>query len=312
MKRLLILEKNAPTYVEEVTGRNLPDLEIFSACSVDEGSRYISEADIILGRPEFVAPLLSQASKLQWVQSTFAGIEPFCADELRKDYMLTGVKDVFGPLMSEYVFAYILALERNLWATLQNQQEKNWSPISYVGLDNKTIGIVGLGSIGSHIARTAAFFGMRVLGLKRTKSSIDHVAQLFTPAEIESFLPLLDYLVLILPDTAASQHFIGMGELKSMKETAILMNVGRGSAVNQLDLVSALQQGYIRGAVLDVFEEEPLPKDSPLWSMPNVYITPHNAAFSFPEQITTIFCDNYLRFLDAKPLKYMVDFTTGY
>ena len=158
MNRLLILEKNAQTYVEEVTGRNLPELEILSASSVDEGLRYISEVDIILGRPDFVAPLLSQASKLKWVQSTFAGIDPFCVDELRKDYILTGVKDVFGPLMSEYVFAYILAQERNLFATLQNQQEKNWSPISYVGLHNRTIGIVGLGSIGSHIAQTASFF----------------------------------------------------------------------------------------------------------------------------------------------------------
>ena len=312
MKRLLILEKNAPTYVEEIAGRNLPELEIFSAGSVDEGLRYISEVDIILGRPEFVAPLLKHAHKLQWVQSTFAGIDPFCVDGLRTDYTLTGVKDVFGSLMSEYVFAYILALERNLFATLQNQQQKNWSPISYVGLDNKTIGIVGLGSIGSHIARTASFFGMRVLGLKRTKGTIDHVEQLFTPSEIQTFLPLLDYLVLILPDTAASQHFIGLEELQAMKETAILMNVGRGSAVNQEELILALQRGYIRGAVLDVFEQEPLPENSPLWNLPNVYITPHNAAFSFPEQISTIFCDNYLKFLDSKPLKYVVDFNSGY
>jgi phosphoglycerate dehydrogenase-like enzyme len=312
MKRLLILEKNAPTYVEEISGRDLPELEIFSACSIDEGFKYISEIDIILGRPEFVAPLLQHADQLQWVQSTFAGIEPYCVDGLRKDYILTGVKDVFGPLMSEYVFAYILAQERSLFATMQNQQEKNWSPISYVGLHNKTIGIVGLGSIGSHIAQAASFFGMRVLGLKRTRGAIDHVEQVFTPSEIQTFLPLLDYLVLILPDTAASQQFIGLEELQAMKDTAILMNVGRGSAVNQDALVLALQRGYIKGAVLDVFKEEPLPEDSLLWSLPNVYITPHNAAFSFPEQISTIFCDNYLKFLDSKPLKYIVDFTAGY
>jgi len=118
--------------------------------------------------------------------------------------------------------------------------------------------------------------------------------------------------VLTLPDTPETKHFINTDSLKLMKPSAVVMNVGRGCIINEVDLVTALREGVIRGAVLDVFENEPLAQDSPLWQLPNVYITPHTAAMSFPEDIVRIFVENYKRFLQKQPLSHIIDFDLGY
>lgn len=312
MNTLLILDSDAPTYVAALKERKFADLAIHSAIDPDAARDHIEQADIILARPAYAAPLLERAKKLRWLQSTFAGIEPLCSEGLRTDYILTGVKDVFGRLMSEYVFAYILARERSLLETRLNQDNKKWAPIPYQSLENLTIGIIGLGSIGTSIAATADHFGMQVLGMKRTHDKVDTVNQLFLPSEKSAFLPLVDYLVVTLPATEQTTNFLGLADLKLMKPTSTLVSVGRGSNIDQNGLITALQRKYIGGAVMDVFQQEPLPATSPLWDMPNVYITPHNSAFSFPAQITSLFCENYKRFLSASKLKYIVEFANGY
>jgi phosphoglycerate dehydrogenase-like enzyme len=153
---------------------------------------------------------------------------------------------------------------------------------------------------------------MRTLGLKRTPGDIDNVEQIYQPTELNQFLPQLDYLVLVLPDTSETRCFISKNELALMKDTAVLINVGRGVTIDQNDLIAALQARIIGGAILDVFEEEPLPPENPLWNMENVVITPHNSAFSFPDQVAEIFCENYLRFIKGLPLRHEVNFSQGY
>lgn len=312
MNKLLIFESDAATYLGEISKRDLGNIEIVTAVDDQEAQKYASWANIVLGKPALIASILQETDQLQWVQSTFAGVEPLCKPGLPKNYLLTGVKDIFGPLMSEYVFGYILSRERSILATDRNQQNRVWHRIKYRSLANITIGIVGLGSIGKAIARTAAHFNMRVLGMKRTSGEVDFVDQLYLPSELDIFLPQLDYLVLILPDTVESRNFITRKELKMMNESSILINVGRGVTVNQSDLIAALESKNIGGAILDVFEEEPLLPDSPLWGMKNVVVTPHNSAYSFPEQVVDIFCENYRRFVDGLPLHYAVDFKRGY
>jgi phosphoglycerate dehydrogenase-like enzyme len=312
MNRLLILDRDASTYATELNRRHLPDIEIVTAADEDEARPHASSVNIIFGQPALIAAIIEHTEHLQWVQSTFAGVEPLCKPGLPKHYLLTGVKDLFGSLMSEYVFGYILSRERSVLATAQNQRKKVWHRFTYRPLADITIGIVGLGSIGRAIARTAAHFNMRVLGMKRTSGQVDCVDQLFLPSEIDVFLPQLDYLVLILPDTAESRKFIGSRELSLMKDSSILINVGRGATVNQDELLAALESKRIGGAILDVFEEEPLPPDNPLWSMENVVVTPHNSAYSFPGQVAEIFCENYLYFVEGEPLRYVVDFNRGY
>ena len=312
MNNLLIFESDASAYLGEISKRDLGNIEIVAAVDDQQAQKYASWANIILGQPALIASILKETDQLQWVQSTFAGVEPLCKPGLPQNYLLTGVKDIFGPLMSEYVFGHILSRERSILATDRNQQNRVWQRIKYRSLANITIGIVGLGSIGQAIARTAAHFNMRVLGMKRTSGEVDFVDQLYLPSELDIFLPQLDYLVLILPDTSESRNFITRKELNMMNEGAILINVGRGVTVNQSDLIAALESKTIGGAILDVFEEEPLLPDNPLWGMKNVVVTPHNSAYSFPEQVVDIFCENYQRFVDGLPLRYAVDFNRGY
>lgn len=312
MNRLLILDDDCTIYQEEVGKHNLPDLHIAVARNQTEASTHISESNIILGSPALVAEVINRAERLQWVQSTYAGVEQLCRPGLTREYLLTGIKGLFGAFMREYVFAYILAKERALLQTYHNQQRKIWSRIPYRSLAETTIGIIGLGSIGREIAVTARHFNMRVLGMKRTASPVECVDHLFTPDQMEAFLPMLDYLVLVLPDTEECRHLISARELALMSPGAVVINVGRGSTVNQSDLIQALEMGHLAGAVLDVFEEEPLPADNPLWSMDGVMISPHNSAYSFPDQVAQIFCTNYLRFTTDTTLNYVVDFNRGY
>ena len=310
--KLLIVDRDVEQYVAEIRNQHPHKLDIFTAATPEEALPHIADVNIVLGRPDFVSALLPQARQLAWVQSTFAGVEALCVPGFRSDYILTGVKNVFGPLISEYVFAYILAIERSLFETRQHQEQVSWQKLPYRSLQGLTMGIAGIGALGSHIAQTAVQFGMRVWGVKRSPGNVPHVEQVFLPSQLSDFLPALDYLVLALPNTWQSRQFIAADELEMMKQSAVLINVGRGATLDQAALIEALGANRIKGAVLDVFDTEPLPPDSPLWHLPNVLISPHNAAYSFPRQIAAIFGENYARFLNNKPLLYVVDFEHGY
>lgn len=312
MNKLLVLTPDAEQYSALLRQHDLGNLEIVTAVNGEKGRHRIADCHLVLGVPALVAQCIDAAAELKWVQSTFAGTEALCAPALRRDYLLTGIKGIFGPYMSEYILGYILALERHFFEVRQNQSDKVWQDISYQSLRGITIGILGLGSIGRHIAKTAAHFGMRVLGLKRSADPVPHVEALYTMARLEKFLMTLDYLVVTLPHTPETNQLINLKTLGKMKSSAIVINVGRGAVINEADLIQALRDQTIRGAVLDVFEHEPLPPTSPLWSMSNVIITPHISAISFPKDIVAIFVDNYRRFVAQKPLKYLVDFDKGY
>ena len=193
-----------------------------------------------------------------------------------------------------------------------NQLKQHWQPFRYRPAREITLGIIGLGSIGRHLAKTARHFGIRVTGLNRTGQACENIENVYTADDCADFFAEPDYIVLTLPDTARTKHFIDADKLEMMRPSAVLMNVGRGSTVNEQDLLDALRQGSIGGAVLDVFEDEPLASASPLWKLPNVYITPHIAANSFPADIAAIFIENYHRFIKGKRLMHIMDFESGY
>ncbi len=310
--RLLILSRDPTRYAELIERFDFADLELVAFDSVEESKKYVENCNIILGAPQLIALILVAANKLQWVQSIFAGVEDLLSSPQRTDYVLTGVKGVFGPLMSEYVFVYILTLERHVFEVYENQKERVWGKIPYESLQGKLLGICGLGSIGLHIAQTAKHFGMKVWGYKRSYEEVPGIDRIFTQLDFKEFLSNPDYIVITLPSTPDTLHLMDYETIKAMKSSAVLINVGRGSVISESALVRALEEKLIRGAVLDVFEEEPLPEGSRLWALPNVMITPHNSGFSFPEDIVRIFAENYRRFVDKKTLKYRVDFTRGY
>jgi len=312
VNKLLVLSEDASDYALLLADADLPQLEVTMAIDVESAAAQIAGCNIILGNPQLVSAVLGLADNLEWVQSSWAGVNLLCKPDLRKDYVLTGVKDVFGPPMSEYVFGYLFAFERRVFSMRSNQLDRRWEPLPYRPASEISLGIVGLGSIGRHLARTARHFGIRVTGMSRSGRPCDDVDRVYTPEDSTEFFSGLDYVVIVLPDTTETRDFINTETFGMMKDSTVLINVGRGNAVNEPDLVRALRQGGIGGAVLDVFAEEPLAQDSPLWTLPNVYITPHNAATSFPKNIAGIFAENYHRFLRNESLLYKVDFELGY
>jgi len=283
---------------------NLPDLAI-----VDTPS---PECDIVLGSPARIRAALSSLPHLNWAQSTWAGVEPLLDPALRRDYILTNARGVFGQLMSEYVFAYLLAHERKLLHLLELQKSREWDNSDTGGLRGKTIGLLGVGSIGSELARTAKFFGMKVFGYTRVSESCSDVDRYFHNDDLLDMAGQVDYLVSTLPNTKDTRKLIDAELLDALPNHALVINTGRGSAVDESALINALEQNRIAGAVLDVFEQEPLPQDHPFWATPNLIITFHTSAPSLPKDIVNLFVENYRLFVEHKPLKYQVDFEKGY
>lgn len=312
MNKLLILTRDAQAYQPLVEAADLSRLEVFYATDVEAATSLIPQCNIFLAEPGLASTVIANATRLEWLQSAWAGVDRLCQPGLRRDYILTGVKNIFGQPISEYVMAYLFALERQIFAMRSNQLDKLWQYLPYRSSENITLGVIGLGSIGQHIARTARRIGIRVIGLNHSGKPCAEVEKVYTADNLAEFLETPDYLVVVLPDTPQTRHFVNADVLRTMKSSAVLINVGRGSVVNEHDLVLALESGEIGAAVLDVFETEPLPGDSPLWSMPNVYITPHVAAISVPEQVVGVFSENYQRFLQNKPLLHLIDIERGY
>lgn len=308
---LLILSRSASRYVRLLESSGLKDLAWHAADRVEDAREAARRATIILGDPHLVAGVLTDAPNLRWVQSTFAGVDALLPLPPGA-FVLTHVKGVFGPLMSEYVFGYMLALERHLFDMRENQMQGIWRELPYRSLNGKRLGICGTGDIGRQLAKTARHFGMEVWGYRRSIVPCPDVDRIFYRDDFKAFLTGPDYVVITLPLTAATRRLFDEDAFSAMKETAVLINVGRGPIVSERDLARAMRHRRIRGAVLDVFETEPLPETSPLWTLPGVFITPHQAAFSFAEDIIAIFMENYRRFKTGNPLKYVVDPDRGY
>jgi len=312
LNKLLILSAEAEKYYSLIREADLQQLEIKAASDTDSARELIAGCNIVLGDPPLLSEVLASANSLAWMQSAWAGVEQLCRPGLRRDYVLTNAKGIFGPQISEYVMTYLFAFERRVFSMRSNQLNQRWKPLEYRPAKEITLGIIGLGSIGRELALTARNFGIRVIGLNRSGKPSEEVDTVYTVEDLADFLKEPDYVVLTLPATAQTKHLIHADMLKLMKPSAVLINVGRGNSINEADLVWALNEGVIGGAVLDVFDKEPLARDSQLWKLDNVFITPHTSAISFPADIGDIFIGNYHRFVQRNPLRHVVDFELGY
>lgn len=313
MNKLLILSKDAIEYSNIINDVDLKQLEIYAFEDFEKIKTVCDKVNIVLGDPDLLQQALPELDRLQWAQSTWAGVRPLAKQDCRKDYILTGIKDIFGPIMSEYVICYMLMNERKALRRFASQQKKIWDTTAPGELRNKSIGILGVGSIGMSIARTAKFFQMKTKGYSRSPVSCKFIDEGYDHSDsLLDFVQDLDYLVSILPDTPATNCLLDKSIFKAMNPQALLINVGRGNVLDESALVEAVNEGYISGAVLDVFKEEPLPKTHPFWDTPGILITAHTAAMSFPEDIAPIFIENYRRFQSGKQLKYVVDLNLGY
>jgi phosphoglycerate dehydrogenase-like enzyme len=256
--------------------------------------------------------MLPRLSNLKWVQAIYAGVERLMDPALRRDYILTNARGVFGELMSEYVFGYLLLHEKKVLDRQRAQRSKQWDRTESGVLRGRTMGLLGVGSIGSHLAGTAKHFGISVHGFTRQSEAYADVDVYYHEPQILEFAKRLDYLVSVLPRTADTNRIVNASLFDALPSHAIFLNVGRGNAVDESALVTALNEGKIAAAVLDVTEKEPLPGDHPFWTTPNLLLSFHTSAISYPENITELFVENYQRYIEGKPLKYQVDFERGY
>ncbi|NRD79206.1 D-2-hydroxyacid dehydrogenase [Bacillus sp. BRMEA1] len=287
---------------------------ILTASNPEEAERQLENTEVILGW-KFPTYLLKQpiASSVQWFQSTGAGIDDLIADKTIPEHvMVTRIVDQFGSYISEYVFSFLLYIIKDMQRMRKSQMDRSWDPFISESLEGKTIGVAGLGSIGSEVVQKARAFDMRVFGLSFSSKHALLVDHHFTPDKWKEFVCELDYLVLTLPLTDSTRYVMNRDMLMAMKEDACLINVGRGALINENDLAAVMESGHLKAAILDVFEIEPLPKDHQFYSLQNIYLTSHLSGPSTVEGVSRFFVENVKKYMNHEPLQGLVDRSLGY
>jgi glyoxylate/hydroxypyruvate reductase A len=262
------------------------------------------------------------APGVRWVQATSSGIGQLVHRlgyaERMPDTVFTTASGVHAIPLAEFSVMAMLAFRKQLLRTLRDQAEHHWERYAATDLEGRSLAIVGVGSVGTAVARVARAFGMRTVGVKRNVAGIDpgvlHLDALFGFEDLHAALAGAEHLVLAAPHTSETEGLIGEKELGLLAPDAVVVNVGRGALLDEMALIDALQAGRLAGAALDVFEEEPLPTASPLWDMPNVIVSPHSASTSDREneRITDLFCENLRLYMAGKPLLNVLDTAAAY
>src|SRR3954454_3508051 len=233
MHRLLIASRLAPDYADIIDAARLPDLSMATMTDPAPPPADTASFDLAFGDPRLLAQTLTSLTAVRWLQSTWAGVEPLLDPALRRDYILTNARGVFGPQMSEYVFAYLLARERKLFEKQASQAEGRWDPAPPTRLRGKQIGLLGVGTIGAALAGTAKHFGMRVKGYTRaTEASLD-VDVYFHGDRLRDFAADLDYVVAVMPATARTRRLVDADFLRALPPRAVFVNPGRGGVVDE-------------------------------------------------------------------------------
>jgi phosphoglycerate dehydrogenase-like enzyme len=299
--------------------RAFPHLHVVNAPTREERLRELPDADVAflshLKADEFAA-----AGRLQWIQSPAAGVGGLLFQELRTSRVIvTNARGIHGDAMAEHVIGVAIVLSRQIHLAIRRQGSRLWEKPPQAGfrmLRGRTMGLVGLGAIGTAVAERAAALGMTVIAVRRR---IDEprppcVSAVYPSSELGTLLGLADFLVLTAPLTDGTRGLIGAAELRRMRPDAVLINVARGKLVREDELEAELSRGTIAGAALDVFEHEPLPPGSRLWDLPNVVITPHTSAFrdDYWTLAMDLFVSNLRRFERGETLTNVVDKDAGY
>lgn len=280
----------------------------------------LRSADVIIGEPDESDIL--KAAQLKWLQLTWAGADKYThMKHLPEQLTITNASGAFGTIISEYVIGAIIALYRSFPDYYRNQQQHLWMKSdSSDTIYGKTVLILGTGDIGTGLAHRLKAFGTHIIGLRRNPkaNALPDFDEIHVLSRLDDMLKKADIVVGCLPNTTETAGLLDERRLRLMKKDALLINVGRGSLIKNADLIRVLKDGNLKGVALDVSEIEPLPENSPLWDMPNVFITPHIAGPSFggnsdvENAIWDICMGNLERFLDGKKLEHVVDLKQGY
>lgn len=297
-------------YVASIQKANAP-IELMVCRNAAEASSCIAEAEVIFG-VHLDGELYASATKLRWVQSMWAGVEGLLRSPIANDVTITKPFNVFGPYICHYVFGHLLSLCIDTRQSWKNQQECNWSPYQIRLLTGLRLGVAGMGDIGSEVARVGAAMGMTVVGLNRDGREHPLTTRMYSMEQVQEFARDCDVVVLTLPATPLTRELFNRDVLTSMKPNAILINTGRGVLIEDSALIDRLRQRRLGAAVLDVFQEEPLPQTHPYWQLENCIVTPHIAGPSLPAEITGCFLDNLSCYLEGRPLHGVVSRSRGY
>lgn len=287
MKILILKREGAPFFLTPWHVRALravaPRAIIVATNIKAEMRRHAADADVIAGFPWQIPPLIPAAKNLKWIHSFSAGVDRLLEPEIiDSSVIVSNSSGIHAAPIAEHILGFILIFTRGFYHSFRNQERRVWQKKDDISeLRGRTVLIAGFGDIGREAARLAHAFGCRVIAISRTgENKPAYVAELKTADKLAQMLPQADFIVIAAPYTKETHHWFGMREFRRMKRSAILINIARGAIVNEKDLIAALRKKLIAGAGLDVTEEEPLPRTSPLWGMPNVVITPHHSGIS--------------------------------
>ena len=317
---VLVIDKPGAPHLRAVEALPAP-AQVIVSYELRSALDAASKAEVILnGLPdgELLRKVFVHAHRLRWVHSLSAGVEKILSPELcESPVRLTNSRGVFSRALAEFVVAAIFFFVRDIGRIVRSQQAGIWDPFDMDFVKGKVMGIVGYGATGRACGEMARALGMKVLGLRRRpelSQGDPWLAQVMGPDRLRDLVSQSDYVVLAVPDTPRTRKLMGEAELAAMKSTTVLINIGRGSLIDEGALIRALELGQIGGAALDVFEIEPLPPDHPFYRLKNLLLSPHSAdhTHGYWELAVAVFLRNFERFLRDEPLENVVDKTEGY
>lgn len=312
-EKILVYHNRDIEKYERLLGKQLSKAQLF--CCHDRNTVVASgpQAEIAFVPYDFPQDLFSALPNLKWVQVMAAGVEQFVQNANQfKNIIVTRMIGVDAKYMAEYVLAYLLYFCQRIGQIFDAQKEKKWEPFIPDYIHRQTCGIMGLGAVGSMVARKIKSMDVRIVSWDLEKKIAPFVDHQYLSNELDDFLEESDFVVVVLPATPKTFNLIDNDVFKSMKNSAYLINISRGELVDENALFAALKHGDIAGAVIDVAIQEPLPEDNPLWECPNLIITPHISGIGLPEDMVAFFKENYQRYIKEEPLLGVVDLKRGF
>ncbi len=280
--RKVLINFDFPEKYVQVLKEKYDELDFVVSTDKKEIFEHLKDVEILLTFFKCSRDMLDAAPVLKWIQAISAGVDYMPLDEVaRRHIILTNGRGIHSIHMSEFAIASMINMARNCHIMFRNQMRKKWDRSVPQGqINGSVLGIIGLGDIGKEIARKASFLGMHVIGVKRTPEPTEFVEKVYGSRDMGEVFEKSDYIINLLPYTAATERIIDRNYFDLMKESACFINIGRGKTVNEADLIETLRNGRIRALVSDVYFEEPLPEDSPLWDLENAILTPHICGIS--------------------------------
>jgi phosphoglycerate dehydrogenase-like enzyme len=316
-----VIQWQIPAAGVESLRNRFPDIEFEHATTPEQRADGLKDCDVaytwILKAPE-----IAESSRLQWVHTSAVAVETICLPELfARGIAVSNSRGVQAVPIAEHVVAVTLAFAKQLPFALEHQRTATWAQNQFMGerlpwlLKGKTLGVIGVGTIGSEIAARANAFGMRVIAMRRRATNgVPGIERIFGPEQLYPFLSQCNVLVIAAPLTPQTHSLLGEAQLAQLPKGAIVVNVGRAKILDTEALMNALDSGHLGGASLDVFPAEPLPPEHRLWKTPNVILTPHTSGFrqGHWDEVVDLFADNLERFRRGEPLKFRVEPELGY